>query len=180
MTESEEIKMNANSPLTLLYDANCPVCSLEMDHLRERDSHSLLRFVDISATGFDATAFGLSMQALDAEIHGVMPDGTVLRGMPVLRLAYEAAGLGWVLKPTGWTLAAPIFDFAYKVFARHRHAISRAAAPLIDATRSFRARQTIARMRACSNGACNVDAHARAVRADASAVKGSEAVGSAS
>jgi predicted DCC family thiol-disulfide oxidoreductase YuxK len=149
--------MNTNYPLTLLYDADCPVCSLEMDHLRERNSRDLLRFVDISAPGFDPSAYGASMQALDAEIHGVLPDGSMLRGVPVLRLAYEAAGLGWVTRPTDWAPLRPMFDVAYRVFAKHRRPISRAAAPLIDAIRTLRARQMSARMQACADGACAAD-----------------------
>ena len=89
-------------PLTLFYDAACPVCSMEMDHLRERDHGGRLRFVDISAAGFDAASYGTTAAAMDAEIHGLLPDGTMLRGVEVLRRAYEAVGLGWVLKPTGW------------------------------------------------------------------------------
>ena len=100
-------------PLTLLYDAQCPVCALEMDHLRSRNDAGRLRFVDISA-----------------------------------------AGLGWVLLPTGWTPLKPAFDWGYRVFARHRRRISGAAAPLIDAIRAQRARRTAAAMRACASGAC--------------------------
>jgi predicted DCC family thiol-disulfide oxidoreductase YuxK len=32
----------------LFYDAACPVCALEMDHLRERCHDGRLRFVDIA------------------------------------------------------------------------------------------------------------------------------------
>jgi predicted DCC family thiol-disulfide oxidoreductase YuxK len=90
-----ENKMNTNYPLALLYDANCPVCALEMDHLRARNADALLRFVDIGAPGFDPAVHGTTIEALNAEIHGVRPDGSVIRGVHVLRLAYEAAGIGW-------------------------------------------------------------------------------------
>jgi predicted DCC family thiol-disulfide oxidoreductase YuxK len=143
-------------PLTLFYDAACPVCSLEMDHLRARDRDGKLRFVDIAAAGFDATAYGASAAAMDAEIHGLRADGTMLRGVQVLRLAYAAVGLGWLLRPTGWAPLRPLFDAGYRVFARHRHGISRAAAPLIDAIRASRARRTAERTRACRGGACDV------------------------
>ena len=53
--------------------------------------------------------------------------------MPVLRLAYAAAGLGWLLRPTGFGPLRPAFDAAYRVFARNRKAISRALAPAIAA-----------------------------------------------
>lgn len=124
--------MNAKGfPLTVFYDASCPVCALEMDALRRRDGCGRLNLVDMSAAGFDAGAHGFDARDLDAVIHAVRPDGTVLRGMEVLREAYAGAGLGPLLGATRWPLLKPVFDAAYAGFARHRHAISRAVAPLI-------------------------------------------------
>lgn len=140
--------------LTLLYDASCPVCALEMDHLRERSRDGRLAFVDIAKPGFDAAAVGATQAELNARIHGVLPDGTLLRGMPTLRLAYATAGLGWVLAPTGWAPLRPLFDVAYRVFARHRQLISRLAAPFIAAVRALR---MAARRRACTGSACRHD-----------------------
>jgi predicted DCC family thiol-disulfide oxidoreductase YuxK len=146
----------ATFPLTLLYDAGCPVCALEMDHLRERCTDGSLRFIDISAAGFDPARYGVPLADLNAEIHGVRPDGSVLRGVPVLRLAYEAAGIGWVMRPTGWPVLRPVVDLGYRLFARHRQTISRVASPLIGAIRARRARHTLARMNDCARGACAV------------------------
>jgi predicted DCC family thiol-disulfide oxidoreductase YuxK len=143
----------SNYPLTLLYDANCAVCSLEMDHLRERNRDARLVFVDISAPGFDPAPYGVTLDAMNAEIHGLRPDGSMLRGVLVLRLAYAAVGLGWVLSPTGWAPLRPLFDAGYRVFARHRQSISRVSGPLIQAVR---ARRMAKRMQACSAGVCDV------------------------
>ena len=148
--------MTASYPLTLLYDGTCPVCSLEMDHLRARDLAGRLVFVDIAQPGFDPARYGASLAAMDAEIHGVLPDGSLLRGVGVLRLAYAAVGLGWVLRPTGWGPLRPLADAGYRVFARHRRTISRLAAPLIDGVRAARARRTAERMQACASGACDI------------------------
>lgn len=148
--------MSATYPLTLLYDAQCPVCALEMDHLRARCDDGRLRFVDISQPDFDAAPYGVTPAAMDAEIHGVRPDGSVIRGVEVLRLAYSAAGLGWVMAPTGWGPLRPLFDAGYRVFARHRRRISAVAAPLIDAIRAQRARRVARAMRACTGGACGL------------------------
>lgn len=144
-------------PMTLLYDAECPVCSLEMDHLRPRDTAGRLVFVDIAAPGFDAARHGTTLDALNAEIHAVLPDGTLLRGVEVLRRAYAAVGLGWVLRPTAWRPLAPLADAGYRVFATHRRTISRVAAPLIDAIRAARARAVARRMRGCAAGGCGID-----------------------
>ena len=151
--------MNANYPLTLFYDAACPVCSMEIDYLWERNGEGKLRFVDISAPDFDPAPHGVTLAAMDAQIHAQRPDGTMLRGVEVLRLAYAAVGLGWVMKPTGWAPLRPLFDAGYRVFARHRRSISRAAAPLIDVVRAARARRVAERMRSCSAGACTTSAH---------------------
>jgi predicted DCC family thiol-disulfide oxidoreductase YuxK len=151
------MKVNAiHHPLTLFYDAACPVCALEMDHLRARNAAGLLAFVDISAADFEPASWGFSRAELDAEIHAVDADGTVHRGMPVLREAYAAVGLGWVLRPTGLAPLRPIFDFGYRHFARHRRAISRTVAPLIEWVRCHRARRLARAMANCRGGACAV------------------------
>ncbi len=145
-------------PLTLFYDANCPVCALEMDHLRSRSTGEKLVFVDINTPGFDPSVYGVTLADMNAEIHGLCADGTLLRGIEVLRLAYEGAGIGWVLLPTGWRPVRPVFDVAYRLFARHRMTISKVAAPLIVMVRNWRAQKTVERMHQCQNGACAVEA----------------------
>lgn len=148
--------MSTTYPLTLLYDAACPVCSLEMDHLRTRNEAGRLCFVDISAPGFDPAPYGASLADMNAEIHALAADGRLMRGVQVLRLAYEAVGLGWVMRPAGWGPLRGVADSAYRVFARHRRPISRAAAPLIEAIRAYRARRLMRRMQACAGGACDI------------------------
>jgi predicted DCC family thiol-disulfide oxidoreductase YuxK len=128
--------MAKDFPLTVFYDGECPLCALEMDFLRRRDRCDRLKLIDMSAPGFDASRYGLVHGDLDAIIHALRPDGTVLRGMDVLRSAYAAAGRGWLLRATGWRLLKPGFDAAYRGFARRRHAISRTLAPLIPAARA--------------------------------------------
>ena len=153
--------MSAVYPLTLLYDAQCAVCSLEMDHLRSRNHEGKLQFVDITAPGFDPAPYGATVAAMNVEIHARQADGQVIRGVQVLRLAYEAVGLGWVFRPTAWAPLRAFSEAGYRVFARHRQPISRAAAPLINLVREGRARRLAKRMRECAAGACNIDDHGR-------------------
>ena len=149
--------MNADLyPMTVLYDAACPVCSLEMDHLWERNAAGRLAFVDISAEGFDPRPYGITLQAMHEEIHAITAGGEVLHGVQVLRLAYEAVGLGWVLKPVGWAPLRPAFEWGYRWFARHRRSISSAAAPLVRHIRKVRAARTAVRMQACRNSGCHL------------------------
>jgi hypothetical protein len=75
--------------------------------------------------------------------------------------AYDAVGLGWVLRATAWGPLAPLADAGYRLFARYRRPISAAAATLIHATRLLqdkRARRVHQRMAGCRGGACEVRA----------------------
>ncbi len=153
--------MTTQIPLTLLYDAACPVCALEMDHLRSRNTAGRLAFVDISQPCFDAGAWGLRHEALGAELHGVWPDGSTVHGMETLRLAYGAVGLGALLGFTGLSPLRPAFDLAYRLFARHRQRMSRVLAPAIDGLRRRRAARTAAGIRHCHQGRCALGAAPR-------------------
>ena len=132
--------MPAASTLTVFYDGACPVCSLEIDNLGRRCRAGELALVDISAAGFEASAHGFVARDLDAVIHAVRADGSVIVGMDALRAAYDAAGLGWMLRWTGRQPFRPAFDAAYRVFARHRRPISRGLAPLIGVVARARRR----------------------------------------
>ncbi|RZI86734.1 MAG: DUF393 domain-containing protein [Rubrivivax sp.] len=144
-------------PLTLLYDASCPVCRLEMDELRRRDVAGRLVFADMSAPGFDLTAHWPagtaheppSMLALNAALHGIGANGMVYTGIETIRLAYAGVGLGWLWAPTAWPVLRPAFDLSYRLFARHRHAISARLAPLVHLIEQRRARARMGRMQRC-------------------------------
>jgi predicted DCC family thiol-disulfide oxidoreductase YuxK len=147
--------MTAHFPLTLLYDGACPVCNLEMDNLKACNTARLLKFVDISAPFFDAAPYGASLAAMNGLIHAVRPDGSLVIGVEVFRLAYGAVGLGHLTAPTGWPLLKPAFDAAYKVFARNRYGISSAVGPVLTRIAAVRANR---RSQACAKGACDVPA----------------------
>ena len=143
--------MTTNYPLTLLHDGNCPVCNLEMDNLKARNTAGLLRFTDVSLPGFNPLPFGATLAQMNALIHAVRPDGSLVVGVEVFRLAYSAVGLGRWAAPTGWPLVKPLVDAAYALFARHRYLASRWAMPLITRIAAARAAK---RASQCANGIC--------------------------
>ncbi|MES2949946.1 MAG: DUF393 domain-containing protein [Pseudomonadota bacterium] len=160
---------NANYPLTLFFDGACAVCNLEMDNLKARNTAGLLRFVDISTASFDPAPLGVSLQALNGLLHAQRPDGSLVMGVEVFRLAYGAVGLGHWAAPTDWALVKPWVDQAYAVFARNRYGLSRAAMPLLQWLRRIRASRRAARFEqaaqqaihaasACHQGQCRIDA----------------------
>jgi predicted DCC family thiol-disulfide oxidoreductase YuxK len=130
-----------NYPLTLLYDGACPVCNLEMDNLKARNAAGQLRFVDISVPLFDPTPYGATLAAMNGLIHAQRPDGSLVVGVEVFRLAYGAVGLGHLTAPTAWPALKPLVDAAYAVFARHRYGFSKAFMPVLLGLRNWRAQR---------------------------------------
>ena len=99
-----------------------------------------LRLVDIAAPDFRAADYGVPMEALMGQIHGVTPDGSLVAGMEVFRRAYramaEGGGIGArvtsaAMSVTGWPVIRPVVDRLYRWFARNRMAISARAAKLL-------------------------------------------------
>jgi predicted DCC family thiol-disulfide oxidoreductase YuxK len=80
----------------------------------------------------------LNREEVTRVLHGVKPDGTVIKGMEAVRQAYEAVGLGWVLAPTRLPGLRRLSDLFYGWFARNRLALGRLLGPT------------------CSNGHCAV------------------------
>jgi predicted DCC family thiol-disulfide oxidoreductase YuxK len=157
--------MNTTFPLTLLYDGACPVCNLEMDNLKARNTAGQLKFVDISVPFFDTTPYGATLAQMNGLIHAVRADGQLVVGVEVFRLAYGAVGLGHLTAATGWPVLRPAFDAAYAVFARNRYGFSAAFMPLLERMRAHRAakrnaeldsaaRQAAAAASACHEGQC--------------------------
>lgn len=114
-----------NSPLTLFYDGACPICVQEMARLSHRNRFGGLIFVDIAASGFDATRYGARKDRMLALMHAMRPDGLMLVGIDALHAAYEVVGLGWMWAPAKWPLLRPLADWLYARIARYRMDISR-------------------------------------------------------
>ena len=115
--------MNAKIyPLTLFYDAACPVCRTEMEALRQRDAAGRLRFEDVRAVRFAVPA-GTTLDDMLTSLHGRTADDRLVVGVESLRLAYRAVGLGWLVAPTAWPLLRGPSERAYLWFARHRFAM---------------------------------------------------------
>ncbi|MEZ4331658.1 MAG: DUF393 domain-containing protein [Myxococcota bacterium] len=107
--------------IRVLYDAQCPLCAREGRLLERLDAgRGRIDLEDISAPAFDAGRYGLDPAELEAKLHGVLPDGRIVEGVEVLALAYEAVGLGWLVKPARWPGFRRLLDRAYLWFARNR------------------------------------------------------------
>ena len=107
--------------IRVLIDGACPLCCREANIWRRLDrGRGRIVLEDISASDFDPARYGLTSEQAMGQIHGVLPSGVVIRGMDVFRQAYGAVGWGWLVRPTAWPVLRPLFDRAYRWFARNR------------------------------------------------------------
>ena len=110
--------------LTLYYDGACPFCAASMAQLREWDRHAALAFVDIRAGGFDPGPLGMTMAALDRELHGMTSGGRLLAGVDCIEAAYTLAGQGRRVLLLRIKPLRPVLAALYRTFALHRYRIS--------------------------------------------------------
>ncbi len=107
--------------IEVFFDGDCPLCLREVNMLRRLDrGRGRILFTDIVGEDFDARDYDTTHEALMAEIHGRLPDGSWLVGVEVFRRLYAAVGLGAAVRLTrlpgvDWTLGR-----AYELFARNR------------------------------------------------------------
>jgi predicted DCC family thiol-disulfide oxidoreductase YuxK len=114
-----------NPSIKLLYDGQCPFCRREVEWLKRHDHDHRLAIEDITDPSFRAESYGLSQEEVMGVMHGVMPDGRIVRRVEAIREAYRAVGLGWVVAPLSWPLLGWMADLAYGLFARNRVALGR-------------------------------------------------------
>ncbi|MFC4701695.1 thiol-disulfide oxidoreductase DCC family protein [Glaciecola siphonariae] len=109
---------------TIFYDGQCPLCDIEMRHLKKRNTARQLAFEDINADDFSVRFPQLDWQALNNRIHGMEADGTLLIGLDVTHRAWSLVGYKWLYAPLRWPVIRFFADRAYLIFAKHRNTIS--------------------------------------------------------
>jgi predicted DCC family thiol-disulfide oxidoreductase YuxK len=104
----------------VFFDGECPLCTKEVGFVRRLDRRARVRFVDIAAPSFDASAVGRTHDELMARIHARLPDGELVEGVEVFRLMYAAVGFGPVVALTRIPGMKQLLDAGYTWFAKNR------------------------------------------------------------
>ena len=55
-----------------------------------------------------------------SNLHGIMENGEIIRGLDVLAYSYELVGLGWVYYPLKIKLLSPVLRLVYRYWAKYR------------------------------------------------------------
>lgn len=124
--------MNITYPLTIYYDASCPLCATEMHTIKETDFENKLILIDCSADSFNEPASCPSSKALMMErIHAVDATGVWIKGVDVFAIAYKAGGFNKLGKFWQSKALRPLLTWAYPLIADNRHWLSKTPLPYI-------------------------------------------------
>jgi len=104
-----------------LYDGGCPLCLRETNFLKKKDVLNLISFVDIDDNDFNPKLFNnITYTEAMSNLHGILGNGDIIKGLDVLAYAYELVGLGWVYYPLKIQFIAPVLKLFYKYWAKNR------------------------------------------------------------
>jgi len=100
----------------IFVDGNCLVCDWEISHYK-RIAPELFDLVDISDSDFKASSFGLSLKAVNKDMHVLTPEGE-------LKIGVDAFAHIWSriprLQPAEKLISLPVINpmakFGYKIF----------------------------------------------------------------
>ncbi|SRR5579883_2849830 len=122
----ESLSTSPSWKIKLLYDGQCPLCMREVSFLKRRDAgRGWVAFVDIADDNYTPEAHGgVDFETAMGRIHAVLPDGTIIKNVEVLRRVYETLGMGWVYAATKLPIIAPVADTLYEIWAQKRLALT--------------------------------------------------------
>ena len=113
--------------LTIYYDGNCPLCQAEIHLLRHHNQRNLLHFVNLHELSASESEVDCSL-AMET-IHARLGQNKIITGPNVFHEAYKITNLKWVNYLFSFAWFRFLYAQFYKVFARHRHQISRLVGP---------------------------------------------------
>ena len=107
--------------LIFLFDGGCPLCLRETNFLKRKDELNKIDFVDINNCNYNPILFkNISYAEAMSNLHGILENGDIIKGLDVLAYSYELIGLGWVYYPLKITFLAPVLRSFYKYWAKYR------------------------------------------------------------
>lgn len=119
-------------PLTIYYDASCPLCRTEMETLKQADDTNQLILVDCSQTAMQLPdSCPVTRDALMSRIHAQDAMGSWITGVDVFAAAYTVTGFTKMGKLWSSRILRPLLSRAYPWVADHRQWLSKTPLPWI-------------------------------------------------
>ncbi|TAG49955.1 MAG: DUF393 domain-containing protein [Betaproteobacteria bacterium] len=146
-------------PITIYYDASCPLCRREIDLLKQFDTASQIALVDCSPNDYQGEGEH-TRAAMMKLIHAKDAGGRWLIGAPVFAAAYAATGFSAIARLWGAKWLQPFWRVVYPWIADNRTLLSKlgAMSAMTKTLHWFHARsaqRALANSAQCQNDACD-------------------------
>jgi predicted DCC family thiol-disulfide oxidoreductase YuxK len=109
--------------LTIFYDGNCPLCTLEMQKLKRYDTKGLIVLEDLHQENFDALFPQINKDKAMNILHGQY-QGKILRALDVTHRAWTLVGKGGLVALLQFPIIKQLAHGGYLFLAKYRHPIS--------------------------------------------------------
>ena len=106
--------------LIFLFDGGCPLCLRETNFLKSKDELNKINFVDININYNPILYKDITYTEAMSNLHGILENGNIIKGLDVLAYSYELIGIGWVYSPLKIKFLAPFLRLFYKYWAKYR------------------------------------------------------------
>ena len=115
---------NKTTVLTIFFDGNCPLCSLEMDKLKQHNRNDAIKFVNLHQPDFQSHYPNIDVKKAMRILHGYY-HGKILLGLDVTHRAWTLVGKGVFVAPLAFPVFKQIAHICYLLVAKFRQPISR-------------------------------------------------------
>jgi predicted DCC family thiol-disulfide oxidoreductase YuxK len=153
-------------PITIYYDASCPICEREIRLLKEFDRDNKIKLIDCSPLSYEGEA-GFSRESMMKLIHAKASDGQWLIGAPVFAAAYAVSGIPSMANMWGARSLQPLWRIVYPWIANNRQLLSKMGFThgfdrFVRWLHAREAKRALARSQACVDDQCEIEPPARA------------------
>ena len=104
-----------------LFDGGCPLCLRETRFLKKKDFSNKINFIDINKDSYNPSLYqDISYAEAMSNLHGILENGEIIKGLDVLAYSYKLIGLGWVYYPLKIEFLAPLLRLFYQYWVKYR------------------------------------------------------------
>lgn len=115
--------------MIIFYDAQCPLCNTEMEHLKKSDIQNQLKLEDLNSASFSERFPEIDKSKAMNLLHAKTDAGDMIYGLDVTYQAWKIVGKYRWLKILRLPVIKIVADAGYTFFAKHRQLISRIIMP---------------------------------------------------
>lgn len=120
---NKQLKDSTYDSLIIFYDGNCPLCSMEMQHLKLNDTNESIILINLHDNDFKISFPYVDKAQAMRILHGRY-QGKNLFGLAVTHRAWSLVGKGFWVAPLNWPLVKQLAHLVYLVVAKYRQSIS--------------------------------------------------------